>query len=69
MRIRKFLEELGDNLLRRKNINLYVLRKQDALKILSSCNAQVYFTPPDADLRIESRVGDLKTDYIDGIVK
>jgi regulator of protease activity HflC (stomatin/prohibitin superfamily) len=70
MRIRKFLEELGEQLTLEEKILIFnVLRKQDALKILSSCNAQVYFTPPDADLRIESRVGDLKTDYIDGIVK
>jgi len=57
LRIKRFLEELGDQLSLEEKISIFnILRKQDALKILSSCNAQVYFTPPDADLRIESRM-------------
>ncbi len=60
-RVRSFLGLLGNDLgLAEKLAVFNTLRKQDALAVLSAGRAQLYFTPADVDLSIESRVGEKK---------
>lgn len=42
-----------------------VLRKQDALSVISSGNAKLYFTPNDVNLSIEDNEHTHKTSYVD----
>lgn len=54
--IAAFLEGLGDGLTMETKIALFnVLRKNDALATLSQGNAQLYFTPSDVDISIDTR--------------
>lgn len=55
-KIKSFLELLGSELDSPSKIALFnTLRKQDALATISEGSAQLYFTPADVDLSIESR--------------
>jgi regulator of protease activity HflC (stomatin/prohibitin superfamily) len=55
IRVKAFLDGLGDVAAADKIAIFNTLRKQDALESLSTGNAQLYFTPNDVDLRIETR--------------
>lgn len=55
LRVRAFLEGLGDDVSMSEKIALFnTLRKQAALERLSEGNAQLYFTPADVDLTIRT---------------
>ena len=54
-RVKVFLDGLGDISTADKLAIFNTLRKKDALESLSTGNAQLYFTPNDVDLRIETR--------------
>lgn len=55
-RVRAFLDGLGDGLPAADKLALWgTLRKHDALQALSAGSAQLYFTPADVDLSIETR--------------
>ncbi|HEY9607887.1 SPFH domain-containing protein [Allocoleopsis sp.] len=56
IRVRAFLEGLGEQTSTADKIHIFnMLRKQDAITALSTGNAQLYFTPADVDLSIETR--------------
>lgn len=56
IRVKAFLEGLGEQVSAPDKIFLFnLLRKQDAIAALSAGTAQLYFTPADVDLSIESR--------------
>ena len=55
-RVRSFLRLLGDDLALQEKLAIFnTLRKQDTLEKLSNGRAQLYFTPADVNLSIESR--------------
>jgi hypothetical protein len=58
IRVKAFLAGLGEQISSEDAIALFnVLRKQDMLATLSEGTAQIYFTPSDVDLSIETRQG------------
>jgi hypothetical protein len=54
VKVKAFLDGLGEIAVTDKIAIFNTLRKQDALESLSTGNAQLYFTPNDVDLRIEA---------------
>lgn len=54
-RVRAFFEGLGDIPLTEKLAIYNTLRKTDALQAISAGEAQLYFTPSDVNLSIESK--------------
>ncbi|MBA3534392.1 MAG: hypothetical protein H0T73_20920 [Ardenticatenales bacterium] len=55
-RVHSFLEGLGEGLAREEKIAIFnTLRKGEVLEALSAGSAQLYFTPSDVNLSIESR--------------
>jgi hypothetical protein len=55
-RVKAFFEGLGSEMSMPDKISIFnTLRKQDVLKNLSEGSAQLYFTPADVDLSIESK--------------
>ena len=56
VRVRAFFEGLGDQLSLADKASIFnTLRKQDMLEKLSKGTAQLYLTPTDVDLSIETR--------------
>jgi ribosomal protein S12 len=56
IRVRAFFEGLGNDMSASDKLAIFnTLRKQDAIAALSEGSAQLYFTPADVDLSIESR--------------
>jgi deoxycytidine triphosphate deaminase len=56
IRVRAFFEGLGNDMSASEKLAIFnTLRKQDAIAALSEGSAQLYFTPADVDLSIESR--------------
>lgn len=56
IRVRAFLDGLGEQTSTADKILIFnTLRKQDAITALSTGTAQLYFTPADVDLSIETR--------------
>ena len=56
VRVRAFFEGLGDQISPADGLSIFnTLRKQDMLEKLSRGTAQLYFTPTDVDLSIETR--------------
>lgn len=56
LRVKAFFDGLGADLSPEEKIQLFsTLRKQDALYALSSGNSQLYFTPADVDLTIQTK--------------
>ncbi|HPH96663.1 MAG TPA: hypothetical protein PKW33_08640 [Anaerolineaceae bacterium] len=56
LQVRAFFDSLGDGLTNEQKTALFnTLRKQDAIEALSQGTAQMYFTPADIDLSIETR--------------
>ena len=57
-RISAFFVGLGDELTPDQKVEIFnTLQKHDTLEKLSAGNAQLYFTPTDVDLSIETRNG------------
>jgi len=55
LRVKAFFDGLGESLSPDAKIQLFsTLRKQDALFALSSGNSQLFFTPSDVDLKIQT---------------
>jgi len=55
-KVRAFFDGLGAELAPDSKLSIFnLLRKQEALEALSTGNAQLYFTPADVDLSIETR--------------
>lgn len=58
LRVRVFMDGLGEQLTSEEKVALFnTLRKRDMLKDLGEGNAQLYFTPNEVDLSIETRQG------------
>ncbi|WP_017718324.1 hypothetical protein [Kamptonema formosum] len=56
IRVRAFFDGLGNGMPASEKLAIFnTLRKQDAIAALSEGSAQLYFTPADVDLSIESR--------------
>lgn len=54
-KLSSFLDLIKDRTSKEEKLNIFnTLRKNDALEILSSGNAQLFFTPSDIDLKIEA---------------
>ncbi|MBN2005503.1 MAG: hypothetical protein JXA21_19245 [Anaerolineae bacterium] len=60
-KVRAFFEGLGDQIPPTEAVALFnTLRKQEMIEKLSTGSAQIYFTPADVDLSIESRQSSYK---------
>ena len=56
VRVRSFLDKLGDDLPLEEKLAIFnTLRKGEVMESLSQGSAQLYFTPADVDLSIETR--------------
>ncbi len=56
LRVSAFLSHLGEEMAIADKLLIFnALRKQDAIEALSQGNAQLYFTPAEVDLSIETR--------------
>ena len=59
LRVRFFMNGLGEDLSQSEKVGIFnTLRKREMLDSLGQGNAQLYFTPSDVDITIESKPGD-----------
>ncbi len=55
MRVSKFFDEVTERIPREERVDVFnLLRKKDILAELSQGNAQIFYTPSDVDLTLET---------------